>query len=1538
MSRLLLLCLLAGFAVCTNGLPLSAKNVFDPPVFASNLSDTIPPTIECPPSVTLTLGNPSECDTMYSYAVTADDDQPGFLLIQLNGLASGSAFQIGSTVNSFLVTDLSANTATCSFTVTVVQPAGGGPLLCKDTVVVELGANCAKAVLPEEGLLPPFGCLGNYRVDIDRVPPYGNGPWVPANLMFSDVGNLIAYRVVDESVGNSCFGRLRTLDPKPTLSCSPVIVHCGMSNLNPYFLRDSLGLAAGVPQVMDNCPGVTLSYIDFSEDLPCDPLTDISGLVTRFWTATDSSGNTATCQHTIVRQRSFAGIQFPEDVTVSCSLKDSIFSTGLPVLVAGNYEFKLWPTSFCEFEIQFFDTLLVSDCNNGAQYARTWKVFDLCDPISAINPYSGVQLINFVDNSGPKLTCDSSVIISATTLNCLADVDLPDVLVSDDCSPVVAVTAFWTDGFNIDSLDGTIFGNSLAVLDTAFNFPSGATTNLLYVATDNCGNSGTCQIALTVWDMSPPEALCVSAMTVALSENGSFSLAASALDSLSGDSCSLNLSFKVRRTLANECQDNSVFGDAALFCCADIGDTVELTLRVYDVPLPNGPVVPIFAEGQFSECVVQVVVLDTLPTSCIAPPDVVVSCTSFDTTFAAYSLPMLSCGVDSLEVSLDYTDFDSLCTSGVIVRTFIVFDQNGNSTSCAHQIEVEAVQEYFIKLPDDVVVTVCNPAGFYGEPTFLNNGCGLLIATYEDEVVNVVPDACFRIDRTWTIRNACNYDPDGPVIVIPNPEPNATANHPNNLAGPIVSPSGTPDPWAPSLVAVGPGQTPTDFSVFWNADANAYRYKQTIKIVDNQKPIITNCPTEALTFGDTTTNDPLLWNQSYWNDPLTNLNDVPEAEVTLSIAASDDCTGAGVSTTYLLFLDLDGNGSKETVVSSNNPPAPGTINYNNINTPNYSGGTPRVFDGRNLPPNQIYRWAVHHEISGSTRTSSVQWKTQGQLPTPGSPFGSPGESPQLPYGTHSIRWVVNDVCGNETICEYEFTVKDTQAPVVECADTLSFEITSFDIPIMLTALTALNSAEDNHTPPQLLYFGMRKVGAGSGFPEDATGNPIDTLLFDCSQLGTHDLEVWAKDRSNNTSSCTLTIHITDADSSCTPDLLTVAGNLLVSNTAVTLNATPPSGPPATLMATSDNQGNFKFENAIRAGTNYTVKPFNDENHLNGVSTFDLVLISRHILGLEELDTPYKIIAADANKNNAVTTFDVVEIRKLILGIYDKFPDNTSWRFVNKAFNFPDPKNPFFVPFPENITRNGVTEDQLNDDFEPVKVGDVNNSALYNDDDFASSDDRNEHAPLFFEVTNRAVEAGETFTVQFKASEQVSGYQFTLNTHGLETVNILPGEGMNLGNFARFDDAVTTSVENEASEFAIAFHARQSGLLSDMLSISSRITRAEGYKLEGRVGHYLNPLLRFDDGTISKIGFELYQNQPNPFRDRTLIGFQLPEGCDATLSIFDETGRLLHTQTATYSPGYHAVSIEKSRLGSGVFYYKLDTPTESATRKMVVLTP
>lgn len=142
---------------------------------------------------------------------------------------------------------------------------------------------------------------------------------------------------------------------------------------------------------------------------------------------------------------------------------------------------------------------------------------------------------------------------------------------------------------------------------------------------------------------------------------------------------------------------------------------------------------------------------------------------------------------------------------------------------------------------------------------------------------------------------------------------------------------------------------------------------------------------------------------------------------------------------------------------------------------------------------------------------------------------------------------------------------------------------------------------------------------------------------------------------------------------------------------------------------TDSTGYFGFH-SFPGHKRLIVTPELYENPLNGVSTYDLVLISKHILGLKAFDSPYKWIAADVNKTNSITSLDVAEIRKLILGIYSEFPNNTSWRFIDKDYSFPNPSSPFSPAFPEDISIDASDDEAHDASFVAVKIGDVNNTA------------------------------------------------------------------------------------------------------------------------------------------------------------------------------------------------------------------------------------
>lgn len=144
----------------------------------------------------------------------------------------------------------------------------------------------------------------------------------------------------------------------------------------------------------------------------------------------------------------------------------------------------------------------------------------------------------------------------------------------------------------------------------------------------------------------------------------------------------------------------------------------------------------------------------------------------------------------------------------------------------------------------------------------------------------------------------------------------------------------------------------------------------------------------------------------------------------------------------------------------------------------------------------------------------------------------------------------------------------------------------------------------------------------------------------------------------------------------------------------------------TLTTGPDGAFSFPF---METGQSFVLQFFKDNNHINGVSTQDVILIQRQILDIENLGSPYKQFAADVNVSGSVSTLDLIHMRRLILSITDRFPDITSWQFFPANYAFADPDHPFGELTP-NLVNLGVLQQNVELVITGIKSGDVNNSA------------------------------------------------------------------------------------------------------------------------------------------------------------------------------------------------------------------------------------
>jgi hypothetical protein len=138
-----------------------------------------------------------------------------------------------------------------------------------------------------------------------------------------------------------------------------------------------------------------------------------------------------------------------------------------------------------------------------------------------------------------------------------------------------------------------------------------------------------------------------------------------------------------------------------------------------------------------------------------------------------------------------------------------------------------------------------------------------------------------------------------------------------------------------------------------------------------------------------------------------------------------------------------------------------------------------------------------------------------------------------------------------------------------------------------------------------------------------------------------------------------------------------------------------------------------------------------------------------------------------------------------------------------------------------------------------------------------------------------------------------------------------------------------------------FTALHSGLkLSEVLALNTAVLReiAATSTLEPRPLQlaFLPVEVTTDVNDPARANIQLFQNQPNPFAERTTIGFVLPEACEAELRVLDMNGRLLKSHRADFASGIHYLTFELGdETATGLLYYELVTPFGKLSKKMVI---
>jgi hypothetical protein len=551
------------------------------------------------------------------------------------------------------------------------------------------------------------------------------------------------------------------------------------------------------------------------------------------------------------------------------------------------------------------------------------------------------------------------------------------------------------------------------------------------------------------------------------------------------------------------------------------------------------------------------------------------------------------------------------------------------------------------------------------------------------------------------------------------------------------------------------------------------------------------------------------------------------------------------------------------------------------------------------------------------------------------------------FGSYTVRYTATDNCGNYSSTDQILKIADVKKPTPICYHGLTIQIMPTTKMVMLDAKVVDAGSYDNCTAQSKLKF---KIQVPAPTPTIANTLNPDTMktfyTFTCPPAGTVpdpltpnaytiSVALWVGDEAGNWDYCETYVIVEDNADVCGYNPIQMKpldGEVKTEKAATVENVMLKLDGTKKMDIFSSVTGKYQFNDLPVVGK-YTVVPEKNVYPMNGVSTLDLVLITKHILATQPIASPYQLIAADVNKSGTVSTADIVELRKMILGIQTNFSKNTSWRFVDKTFTFPANVNPLTVNFPETIDFNGIST-AAKADFVAVKVGDINGNALTNSQQLGTGRTKN---TFKVESEDQSYKAGEEVKMNFRANNvtNINGYQFTFefDKNNLELLDIQGDKD----NFAVVENGIITTsamtYENANSDlFTFVFKAKRSGTLSKNVKLTSSITPNEAYNKEGEELE-----VNLDFKTARLEAFELHQNRPNPFNEATVISFNLPQNGKATLSISDASGRVVKVIENDFAKGYNEVKIAKNELGAaGIFYYQLEQNGQKATRKLVVI--
>ena len=900
---------------------------------------------------------------------------------------------------------------------------------------------------------------------------------------------------------------------------------------------------------------------------------------------------------------------------------------------------------------------------------------------------------------------------------------------------------------------------------------------------------------------------------------------------------------------------------------------------------------------------------------CVVPADTEVGCSDLPYDFDPFSKQQRDelFGAAGWHGNCNYYNFTELepivnlnsCDIGTIVRQFSVVDGNSydpTPTLCTQTIYVNAVHDYEIKFPADEMAFCTAP-----DPTpieYNEIGCDLLAVSTTDMTFNTAVDACYKIFRKYRVINWCEYDGESPAIVvgrdedcdgIPGDEPVWLQRRANQII--YIDRSGIQFDNIPAFidldVSCGHDGQPgywRSLPVFESAPnmytGGFYEYTQHIKVTDNVDPEISF-----------TAPDPFCSLSSDFD------NGCP-GDVTVPFSVIENCTD---------------NASVKLFVFMYNVPVALT------------------------PANDQF----DELVTGSYPNYTI--------------------NARLPQGVHSFEIHVNDGCGNSNSELIEVRVVDCKAPAPICAHGLSTSLMPLEDGIDADLDGDIDEAAVEIWATDFVFSPVEDcngpVSYSINFDGETPNINQSNLVITCEDGDSVLVEIYAWDTAYNPYAiqpngivggpnydhCNTYIKVTDNLGLCPgsnpiPTLHFVEGAIydvlgdMVEEVDVYLNSSNPD------VMTTQIDGHFSFAE-LDPEYDYEIIPFRDGDDLNGLSTADLILLAKHLMGISELQSPYLRIAADVDNNGVLNMEDFLYLRDVILEEVPEFEYTASWRFVEESFEFTDNDNPWQDNFNETIMLEDLEEDEIDMDFIAMKMGDLSANAILGHEAYIGFNSG--RAPITINLEDQLLRKGEQYTVDIAMDklEDIAGYQFgiTVDSRSVLIESIFNGMAHEQHISRKDNGTIRTSwdyfsaatapvayAENELV-YSITFKALENVRLSEVIALEDNNLKAEAYTTADQ--EQAIQLVFTQESVVDQLTVE--QAWPNPFKETINVAFSLPEAAEVTISLLSVNGTVVKTLTADYDSANHLIELDPGKaLSTGIYYLNIRTGEFNETQRLV----